>query len=107
MPSSSPEYYILCQWLDTVFSLPWKDEKINEPDINKAEEILERDHYGLSDVKERIIEYLAVRKLAGNAKGTILCLFGLSRCGKNVDREVRCRGDWKTVCQNESRRSPR
>lgn len=82
MPSSSPEYYILCQWLDTVFSLPWKDEKINEPDINKAEEILERDHYGLSDVKERIIEYLAVRKLAGNAKGTILCLFGPPGVGK-------------------------
>lgn len=82
MPSSSPEYYILCQWLDTVFSLPWKDEEINEPDINKAEEILERDHYGLSDVKERIIEYLAVRKLAGNAKGTILCLFGPPGVGK-------------------------
>lgn len=82
VPSSSPEYYILCQWLDTVFSLPWKDEKINEPDINKAEEILERDHYGLSDVKERIIEYLAVRKLAGNAKGTILCLFGPPGVGK-------------------------
>lgn len=82
VPSSSPEYYILCQWLDTVFSLPWEDEKINEPDINKAEEILERDHYGLSDVKERIIEYLAVRKLAGNAKGTILCLFGPPGVGK-------------------------
>ena len=82
VPSSSPEYYILCQWLDTVFSLPWKDEEINEPDINKAEEILERDHYGLSDVKERIIEYLAVRKLAGNAKGTILCLFGPPGVGK-------------------------
>ena len=82
VPSSSPEYYILCQWLDTVFSLPWKDEEINEPDINKAEEILERDHYGLSDVKERIIEYLAVRKLAGNAKGTILCLFGHPGVGK-------------------------
>ena len=82
VPSSSPEYYILCQWLDTVFSLPWKDEGINEPDINKAEEILERDHYGLSDVKERIIEYLAVRKLAGNAKGTILCLFGPPGVGK-------------------------
>lgn len=82
VPSSSPEYYILCQWLDTVFSLPWKDEEINEPDINKAEEILERDHYGLSDVKERIIEYIAVRKLAGNAKGTILCLFGPPGVGK-------------------------
>lgn len=82
VPSSSPEYYILCQWLDTVFFLPWKDEEINEPDINKAEEILERDHYGLSDVKERIIEYLAVRKLAGNAKGTILCLFGPPGVGK-------------------------
>ena len=82
VPSSSPEYYILCQWLDTVFSLPWKDEEINEPDINKAEEILERDHYGLSEVKERIIEYLAVRKLAGNAKGTILCLFGPPGVGK-------------------------
>lgn len=84
VPSSSPEYYILCQWLDTVFSLPWKDEEINEPDINKAEEILERDHYGLSDVKERIIEYLAVRKLAGNAKGTILCLFGPPGVGKTT-----------------------
>lgn len=82
MAPSSPEYYILTQWLDTVFSLPWKEEKTEEPDILTAEKILERDHYGLSEVKERIVEYLAVRKRTDNAKGTILCLFGPPGVGK-------------------------
>lgn len=82
MPTASSEYGVVKQWLDTVFSLPWKDEQINEPELSDAEEILNRDHYGLSDVKERIIEYLAVKKLSGNAKGTILCLFGPPGVGK-------------------------
>lgn len=82
MSPASAEYGVIKQWLDTVLSIPWRDEVLNEPSISEAEAILERDHYGLKQVKERIVEYLAVKKLSGNAKGTILCLFGPPGVGK-------------------------
>lgn len=82
MQPSSAEYSVVKQWLDAVFALPWKEEKISEPSLIEAEEILERDHYGLKKVKERIIEYLAVRKLATGKKAPIICLFGPPGVGK-------------------------
>ncbi len=82
MQPSSAEYTVTKQWLDAVFSLPWENEKINEPSLDLAEEILDRDHYGLTKVKERIIEYLAVRKLTGGQKAPIICLFGPPGVGK-------------------------
>lgn len=82
MQSASAEYSVLKQWLDTVLSLPWKKEELKEPDLSRAEKILNRDHYGLTEVKERIIEYLAVRKLKDSAKGPILCLAGPPGVGK-------------------------
>lgn len=82
MQPSSAEYTVTKQWLDAVFSLPWESEKINEPSLDLAEKILNRDHYGLTKVKERIIEYLAVRKLTGGQKAPIICLFGPPGVGK-------------------------
>lgn len=82
MQPSSAEYTVTKQWLDAVFSLPWEGENINEPSLSEAEEILARDHYGLTKVKERIVEYLAVRKLTGGQKAPILCLFGPPGVGK-------------------------
>ncbi len=82
MPFGTAEIGVIKQWLDTVFSLPWKDEELSEPSLEEALEILEKDHYGLTKVKERIIEYLAVRKLSDNVKGTIICLYGPPGVGK-------------------------
>lgn len=82
MPFGTAEISVIKQWLDTIFELPWKDEELNEPSLSEAMEILENDHYGLEKVKERIVEYLAVRKLSGNTKGPIICLYGPPGVGK-------------------------
>lgn len=76
------EYAVIRNWLDTVLSLPWNKESKESLNIKKAKNILEKDHYGLKDVKERILEFLAVRKLNPNIKGSILCLVGPPGCGK-------------------------
>lgn len=81
-PSNSPDYNILKNYLDTIFSLPWNKESRNRFDINKSEKILNEDHYGLDDVKDRILEYLAVRKQSKNMKAPIICLAGPPGVGK-------------------------
>src|SRR5690606_23582818 len=67
---------------DTMVSLPWAKRSKEKIDIKASEDILDEDHYGLEKVKERIIEYLAVRKLSTEAQGTILCLVGPPGVGK-------------------------
>lgn len=78
----SAETNIIQNYLDFMLSLPWKKEKMEEPDLNKAEEILNADHYGLDKVKKRILEHLAVMKLRGDSKGSILLLVGPPGTGK-------------------------
>lgn len=78
----SPEYTVSKNYLDTLFSLPWNEEAKEREDINKSKKILDRDHYGLEDVKERIYEFLAVRKLNPNKKSSILCFVGPPGVGK-------------------------
>ncbi len=82
MSPGASEYTVSKTYLDWILELPWlisSDDKLN---LKKAEAILERDHYGLEDVKERIIEYLAVRKLKDDHRGPILCLVGPPGVGK-------------------------
>ncbi|MFQ3621484.1 MAG: endopeptidase La [Spirochaetales bacterium] len=82
MDPNASEFIVTRNYLDTIVSLPWADPKPEEIDMEWAKRILDRDHYGLEDVKERILEYLAVRKLKKDTKGSILCLVGPPGVGK-------------------------
>lgn len=82
MPSSSAEAVVVRNYLDWALSLPWSVETRDRLDLDMAEKILNEDHYGLEKPKERILEYLAIRKLAKKMKGPILCLVGPPGVGK-------------------------
>ncbi len=81
-PGGAHESAVIRTYLDTVLSLPWNTSTKDSYDVTKARKILDRDHYGLSKVKERILEFVAVKKLSPNVKGDILCLVGPPGTGK-------------------------
>ncbi|MAU26679.1 MAG: endopeptidase La, partial [Muricauda sp.] len=76
------EYSIQRNYLDLILELPWNEYSKDKFDLKRAQKILDRDHYGLEDVKRRIIEYLAVLKLRNDMKSPILCLYGPPGVGK-------------------------
>lgn len=82
MPPAAAEGIVIRTYLDWLLDLPWSVETDDRLDLDLAEQILDEDHYGLHKVKERIIEYLAVRQLAKKLKGPILCLIGPPGVGK-------------------------
>ncbi len=82
MPPMAAEAVVVRTYLDWVMSLPWSTLTEDRLDINFAQKILDEDHYGLEKVKERILEFLAVRALADKMKGPILCLVGPPGVGK-------------------------
>ncbi|MDY7993589.1 endopeptidase La [Paenibacillus polymyxa] len=82
MPASSAEGGVIRNYVDWLLSLPWNKFTDDDLDIVKAEEVLNNDHYGLDKPKERVLEYLAVRKLVKTIKGPILCLVGPPGVGK-------------------------
>ena len=82
MEPSSPEYALTRTYLEIISDLPWKDPKPENFSIDSARRILERDHYGMRDVKDRILEFLAVRKKKQDTKGSIICLVGPPGVGK-------------------------
>jgi ATP-dependent Lon protease len=89
MEPNSPEYVVTRNYLDLIASLPWMESEPEHFDLSRAQETLEADHYGLKDVKERIVEYLAVRKLRNDTKGSIICLVGPPGVGKtSVGRSI-------------------
>jgi ATP-dependent Lon protease len=89
MDPNSGEFIVTRNYLDVISSLPWLDPEPENLDLKKAQEILEADHYGLKDVKARIVEYLAVRKLRMDTKGSIVCLVGPPGVGKtSVGRSI-------------------
>jgi len=89
MNQFNPEAGYIRNYLDWILSLPWNIESKNDVDIKAAEKILDEDHFGLAKVKERIVEYLAVNKLAGKMKGPILCFVGPPGVGKtSIGRSI-------------------
>ena len=78
----SPDVGVIRSYLDWIFELPWNTETVDNLDIKHAREILDQDHYGLKKIKERVLEYLAIRKLSQNMKGPILCFVGPPGVGK-------------------------
>lgn len=82
MNTYSPEYSVTHTYLTWILDLPWDEPKLKEFDLGTAQKILDEDHYGLTKVKERILEYLAVVQLAKKVKGQILCFVGPPGVGK-------------------------
>jgi len=82
MPPMSAESTVSRNYLDWLLAMPWKKKSKEIRDIRRAETILEEDHYGLEKIKERILEFLAVRQLVKNPKGSILCFIGPPGVGK-------------------------
>ena len=82
MPFGVPEGVVIRTYLDTMLALPWSVKSEETLDVGAAEAILDEDHYGLPKVKERILEFLAVRQLAGTLKGPIICFVGPPGVGK-------------------------
>ncbi len=89
MPGSSQEGNVLRTYIETLLELPWNKQSRDNNDLKHAEEILNADHYGLEKVKERVLEYLAVRTLTKKGSGPILCLVGPPGTGKtSIARSV-------------------
>jgi ATP-dependent Lon protease len=82
LPSAQPEYSVIRTWLEYVIELPWTKKSEDSLDLKRARQILDEDHFGITKVKERIIEQLAVLKLNPEAKSPILCLVGAPGVGK-------------------------
>jgi ATP-dependent Lon protease len=82
MNPAAMEYSMQLNYLQVLIDLPWNECTIDNFDLNRAQKVLDRDHYGLGTVKDRIIEYLAVLKLKGDMKSPILCLYGPPGVGK-------------------------
>lgn len=82
MPAAMPETAILRSYIETLVDLPWKKQTEDNLDLDNAQMILDRDHYGMYKVKERIIEYLAVRALSNSMRGPVLCFVGPPGVGK-------------------------
>ncbi len=82
IPPMSPETGVIRTYLDWLLGLPWNKRTKDNLDIDRAQLILDEDHYGLKDVKERVLEFLAVRKLTDKTRGPILCFIGPPGVGK-------------------------
>ncbi|MDP0231758.1 endopeptidase La [Glaesserella parasuis] len=82
MPQSSAEATVVRSYIDWILQMPWHKRSVVKKDLQKAQEVLDKDHYGLERVKERILEYLAVQSRLNKLKGPILCLVGPPGVGK-------------------------
>ena len=89
VPSNSAEAAVIRGYIETLLELPWDHTSVDDYDLKRAKEILDRDHYGLEKVKERILEFLAVRALTEKGKSPIICLVGPPGTGKtSIGRSI-------------------
>ena len=82
LPAMAPDYHVIRTYLDFILELPWRKTSEDRLDLNEAQRVLDEDHYNIQDIKERILEFLAVIKLRPDAKSPILCLVGAPGVGK-------------------------
>ncbi len=107
MTPASPEYQMIRTYLDWLLDVPWEKGTEDRLDPIEARRVLDEDHYDLDKVKERIVEYLAVRKLKGDLKGPILCFVGPPGVGQNLARPVDRARDEPEVRADLARRRAR
>ncbi|HWS86296.1 MAG TPA: endopeptidase La [Pyrinomonadaceae bacterium] len=82
LPQAAPDYHVIRTWLEFIIELPWNKSSEDMLDLTEARRVLDEDHYGLEDIKERILEFLAVVKLRRDSKSPILCFVGPPGVGK-------------------------
>jgi ATP-dependent Lon protease len=82
LPQAAPDYHVIRTWLEFIIELPWHKSSEDRLDLTEARRVLDEDHYGLEDIKERILEFLAVVKLRRDSKSPILCFVGPPGVGK-------------------------
>ena len=107
MPPMSAESTVSRNYLDWLLAVPWKKKSKEIRDLKFAEQVLESDHYGLEKIKERILEFLAVRRLVKNPKGSILLLRRTSRRRQDFARDVDRQGHRTQVRPHVARRRAR
>ena len=107
MNPAQPEHNVIRTWLEYVIELPWKTRSEDNLDIARARQVLDEDHFGITKVKERILEQLAVLKLNPEAKAPILCFVGAPGVGKTSLGQSIARAIGTQVRTDEPRRSAR
>jgi ATP-dependent Lon protease len=106
MPPMSAESTVSRNYLDWMLAVPWKKKIEGDPRPPVCRTGAESDHYGLEKIKERILEFLAVRRLVKNPKGSILCFVGTSGRGQDLAGDVNREGDGAAVCAAVAGRRP-
>ena len=97
---AAAEYSVQVNYIQTLLDLPWGEYTQDNLDLNNARQVLDNDHFGLDDVKERILEHLAVLKLKGRSEITYPLPLRSSRRRKNIPWEVYCKGSWEKIYQD-------
>ena len=98
MPAASSEANVVRTYIDWMLKVPWYQETKDVEDIQKVEDVLNADHYGLEKVKERIVEHLAVKQMTQNLKAPIICLAGPPGVGKTFTCKKYCSCIKSSVC---------
>ena len=97
---AAAEYSVQVNYIQTLLDLPWGYYTDDNLDLNNARKVLDDDHFGLDEVKERILEHLAVLKLKGDLKSPILCLYGPPGVGKTSLGKSVAKALGQKICQN-------
>ena len=82
LPTAAAEYGVIRTYLETVAELPWNERSADDLDLKRAARVLDEDHFGLQDVKDRVLEFLAVRKLGGHTRSPLLAITGPPGTGR-------------------------